>query len=40
VICDPPNQSEVAAALYKLKNGKAPGVFNIAPEMLKYGGLL
>ena len=30
--------AEVAKALGKLKNGKAPGSSNILPEMLKAGG--
>ena len=33
-----PTSAEVAKALGKLKNGKAPGSFNILPEMLKAGG--
>jgi len=34
----PSNVGEVAAALNKLKNGKAPGICNITPEILKAGG--
>ena len=33
-----PTSAEVAKALGKLKNGKAPGSSNILPEMLKAGG--
>ena len=33
-----PTSSEVAKALGKLKNGKAPGSSNILLEMLKGGG--
>ena len=33
-----PRSAEVAKALGKLKNGKAPGSSNIIPEMLKAGG--
>jgi len=33
-----PTEDEVKSALKKLKNGKAPGCFNITPEMLKAGG--
>ena len=34
----PPSVAKVAAALSKLKNGKAPGICNITPKMLKAGG--
>ena len=33
-----PTSAEVAKALGKLKNGKAPGSSKILPEMLKAGG--
>ena len=32
-----PTSAEVAKARGKLKNGKAPGSYNILPEMLKTG---
>jgi len=33
-----PTEDEVKSALKKLSNGKAPGCWNIAPEMLTAGG--
>ena len=34
-----PTVADVARAIAKLKGHKAPGLDNILPEMLKYGGL-
>ena len=34
-----PTVVDVARAIAKLKGHKAPGLDNILPEMLKYGGL-
>ena len=36
--CDPPSLEEIRKAIDRLKNGKAPGVCGIHPEMLKAGG--
>ena len=36
---DPPTLAEVHAAISRLKNGKAPGICNIPPELLKAAGL-
>jgi len=33
---DPITESEVAKAIYRSKNGKAAGVYQIQPELLKY----
>ena len=37
ISCKAPTEEEVIDCLRKLKNGKAPGCCNIAPEMLKAG---
>lgn len=36
----PPSLVEVAEAVGKLKDGKAPGIFYIIPEILKLGAKL
>jgi len=36
VCMDPITESEVARAVHRLKNGKAAGVDQIQPELLKY----
>ena len=38
ISCDPPTLAEVHAAISRLKNGKAPGICNIPPELLKAAG--
>lgn len=35
---DPPTEHEIAAAIWRSRTGKAPGVCGISTEMLKAGG--
>ena len=37
VCCSSPTQTDISNAISRLKNGKAPGICKISPEMLKYG---
>jgi len=37
ISCARPSEEEVQRALNRLKNGKAPGICNVPPELLKYG---
>ena len=39
ISCDPPTLAEVLTAIARLKKGKAPGICNIPPELLKAAGL-
>ena len=35
--CSSPTPAEISNAISRLKNGKAPGICKMSPEMLKYG---
>ena len=37
ISCAPPSEEGIQRALNRLKNGKAPGICNVPPELLKYG---